>query len=148
MVDETYLGFVQKYNMIIGVLLCSLLPSILFLISPFGFIFPADIFLVVGCALGLFITFKNRKESQSHITTGIVVGFIGSFLALLLLGFFEWLFFYIPVIGLDFIILLQLTLILFAYYGFFYIPVGIVIGYLFGNYYRKKEKVRKGAPLF
>jgi len=148
MVVKTYSGNVQKYNILIGVLLCAFLTSFLFLIMPLGFVFPADIYLIVGCGIGLYITIKNRKESQSHIETGIVVGFVGSVLSLFLIGFFEWIVYYIPAYGLDFILLLQLILILYAYYGMFYIPVGILLGYLFGRYYRKKENVGKKSPQF
>ena len=90
MVVESYSGFAQRYNMIIGVLICALLTSILFLIMPFfGLFIVADVFLVVGCCIGLYFTFKNRKELQSHIEMGIVVGFVGSFFSLLLITFFN-----------------------------------------------------------
>ena len=148
MVVKTYFGNVQKYNILLGVFLCAFLTSFLFLIMPLGIIFPADIYLVVGGGIGLYITFKNRKESQSHIETGIVVGFVGSFLSLLLIVFFDWILYYIPAYGLDFILFLQIILIYSAYYGILYILLGILIGYLFGRHYRKKENVGKKAPLF
>jgi len=90
MVDESYSGFVQRYNMMIGILFCALLTSIVFLIFPMGFFFMADIYLVIGGGIGLYFTLKNRKESQSHIKTGIIVGLIGSVLSLFLIVFFDW----------------------------------------------------------
>jgi hypothetical protein len=148
MVAKTYSGNVQKYNMLIGILLCTFLTSFLFLIMPLGIIFPADVYLVVGGGIGLYITFKDRNESQPHIETGIVVGFVGSVLSLLLIVFFEWILFYIPAYGLDLILFLQFILIYFAYYGILYILLGILIGYLFGRHYRKKENIGKESPLF
>ncbi len=148
MVTKTYSGNVQKYNILIGILLCAFLTSFLFLIMPLAIFFPADIYLIVGCCFGLYITIKNRKESQSHIETGIVVGFVGSVFSLFLIGFFEWIVYYIPAFGLDFILFFQLILLLFGYYGLFFIPIGMILGYLFGRYYRKKENVGKKSPQF
>ena len=148
MVVESYSGFAQRYNMIIGVLICALLTSILFLIMPFfGLFIVADVFLVVGCCIGLYFTFKNRKELQSHIEMGIVVGFVGSFFSLLLITFFNWIF-YSTVLGFNIISLFIDILIVFANYGIIYIIVGIILGYLFGNRYRKREAVKTDYPLF
>ena len=148
MVAKTYSGFAQRYNMPIGVLISALLTNILFLIIPFGLFILADIFLVIGSCIGLYFTFKYRKESQSHIKTGIIVGLAGSVLSLLLISCFDWIFYIIPLIGFDFILFLQYTLMLFAYFGIFYVLVGLTLGYLFGNYYKKREYVDKESPLF
>ena len=149
MVAKTYSEFAQRYNMMIGVLLCALSTSILFLILPFfdGLIFLADIYLIVGCGIGLIFTFKYRKKSQAHVKTGIIVGFTGSVLALLFIGIFDWIV-YSLYFGFDFILLLQYLLLLFAYYGIMYVLVGIILGYVSGNYYKKKENIDKKSPLF
>jgi len=149
MVAETYSGFAQRYNMLIGVLLCAFSTSILFLIMPFfyGFIFLADIFLVVGGVIGLYFTFRFRKESQSHIKTGLIVGLTGSVLSLILISFFVWILVSLE-FGFDFILLLLYILNFFWFYGILYVLAGIIIGYLFGNYYKKRENVGKESPLF
>ena len=149
MVAETYSGFTQRYNMLIGVLLWAFSTSILFLIMPFyyGFIFLADIFLVVGGVIGLYFTFRYRKESQSHIKTGIIVGLTGSVLSLILISFFVWIMVSLE-LGFDFILLLLYILSFFWFYGILYVLAGIIIGYLFGNYYKKRENVGKESPLF
>ena len=148
MVNESYSGFAQRYNMMIGVLICALLTNILFLILPIGIFFIADIFLVLGNCIGLYFTFRYRKESQSHIKTGIIVGLVGSVLSLLLISCFDWIFYFIPTHGLDFILLLQYILFLFVYYGIMYVLVGIILGYIFGSYYRNREMVKTESPLF
>ena len=148
MVVEPYSGFAQRYNMIIGILLIALSTSILFLILQIGIAFIADIFFIVGSCIGLYFTFKNRKKSQSHIETGLVVGFTGSVLSLLMISFFIWIIYYIPVFGFDFILLLQYIISFFWFYGILYVLAGIIIGYLFGNYYKKRENVGKESPLF
>lgn len=148
MVAETYSGFAQRYNMTIGVLICALLTNVLFLILPIGIVVIADIFLVIGSCTGLYFTFKYRKESQSHIKTGIIVGLTGSVLSLLLISCFDWIFYLIPVYGFDFILFLEYTLILFVYYGIIFAIVGIILGYIFGSVYRKRESVDKETPLF
>jgi len=147
MVVETYSGFAQRYNMIIGVLINALTTSILFLTMPFyyGFIFLADIFLVIGGSIGLYFTFRYRKESQSHIKTGIIVGFTGSVLSLLLMCFFVWIMVSLE-LGFDFILLLLYILSFFGVYGILYVLAGIILGYLMGNYYRKRENVGKESP--
>ncbi|MFX0049080.1 MAG: hypothetical protein ACFE8G_13090 [Candidatus Hermodarchaeota archaeon] len=147
MAVESYSGFIQKHNMLFGILICALLTSILFSIIPSGFFFIADIFLVIGNCIGLYITFRNRKKSQSHIKTGIIVGVAGSVLALLLLGFFDWILYSINY-GFDFILFLQYAIVLFGYYGIMYVLVGIILGYLFGYFYRKNEDIDKESPLF
>ena len=101
---KAYSGFAQRYNMIIGVLISALLTNILFLFIPFGSIFfMADILLVIGSCIGLFFTFKYRKESQSPIKTGLIVGLTGSIFTLLLISCFDWIFYFIPAYGVDFI---------------------------------------------
>ena len=147
MVAETYSIFAQRYNMMIGVLIVAFSTSILFLILPFGFFFIADIFLVVGGGIGLYFTLKNRKESQSPIKTGIIVGLTGSVLSLLLISFFDWILYSLEY-SFDFMLFLEYTLILFAYYGIMYVLVGIILGYLFGNYNKKREYVGQESPLF
>ena len=58
-------GFVQKYNMLFGILVCALFTSILWELLPLGAFFVADIYLIVGNCIGLYFTFKNRKETHS-----------------------------------------------------------------------------------
>jgi len=148
MAFESYSGLAQRYNMILGVLICAFSTSILFLIFPIGIFFMADILLVVGTCIGLYFTFRYRKESQSHIKTGILVGLAGSVLSLLLISCFDWIFYFIPTQGFDFILLLQYILFLFAYCGIMYVLVGIILGYIFGIYYRNREVVKTESPLF
>jgi len=148
MATESYSGFNQRYNMIFGVLICALLTSVLYIILQVYFFFIADIYLVVGNCIGLYFTFKNRKESQSHIKTGLIVGLIGSVLALFLIGFFIWILYYIPALGLNFIHLLDLTLYLLVGFGIMFVFVGLIIGYLFGNKYRKRDTIGNKSPLF
>ncbi len=90
MTVESYSGFAQRHNMMIGVLICAFTTSVLFFFMPSGIFFEGDMFLVLGCGIGLYLTFKNLKESQSHIKTGIIVGLIGSVLSLLLISLFYW----------------------------------------------------------
>jgi len=148
MVAENYSGFVQRYNMMIGVLISALLTNILFLILPIAIFVIADIFLVIGSCTGLYFTFKYRKESQSYIKTGIIVGLTGSVLSLLLIGCFDWIFYLIPVYGFDFILLLEYILVLFMYYGIIFAIVGTILGYIFGSVYRKREVRNNESPLF
>ena len=148
MVAETYSGFAQRYNMVIGVLLSVLITNILFLILPRGFFFPGDIILVIGSCIGLFFTFKYRNESQLHIKTGVIVGLTSSVLSLLLIGFVEWIFYSIQEYGFDFLLLLRHFLYLLLNFSILYVLVGVIIGYLFGNHYKKKEDPAKKTPYF
>ena len=138
MTVEPYSGFAQRNNMMIGILICAFTTSVLFFFIPFGFFFDGDIFLVLGCGIGLYLTFKNIKESQSHIKTGIIVGIIGSVLALILISLFDWIIYSVRY-GFDFLLFLEYTLILILYFGIFYVAVGAILGYLFGSYYKKRE---------
>lgn len=138
MTVESYSGFAQRNNMMIGVIICAFTTSVLFFFMPAGIFFMADIFLVVGCGIGLYLTFKNLKESQSHIKTGIIVGLIGSVLSLLLISLFDWILYSLE-FGIDFLLFFEYALFLLLYYGIFYVAVGAIMGYLFGSYYKRRE---------
>jgi len=148
MAVESYSGFAQRYNIMLGVLLFAFSTSIMLLILPeLWFFFIGDIFLLVGGSIGLYFTFKNRKESQSYIKTGIIVGLIGSVLSLVLISFFEWILYSLEY-EINFILFLQNTIFLFTYYGIIYALVGLTLGYLFGNQNRKRETLKRESPYF
>jgi len=138
MTVEDYSGFLQKYNMLIGVLLCGLITSIFFMILPTGFFFLGDILLGIGSCIGLYFTFKKKKETQLHIKNGVIVGLVGSVLSLLLIGIFDWILYSLE-FGLDFLLFFEYLLFLIVYYGIFYVAVGALLGYLFGSYYKRRE---------
>ena len=147
MAIENYSGFAQRYNMIIGVLLSGLITSIFFLVLPIGFFFLGDILLVIGSCIGLYFTFKKKKEAQLHIKTGVIVGVVGSVLSLTLIGLFYWIWYSIDY-GFDFIILLGLLVDLFLFNGIMYVIVGIILGYLFGRSFRNKDTPETKYPLY
>ncbi|MHA1472794.1 MAG: hypothetical protein ACTSQW_06840 [Promethearchaeota archaeon] len=138
MTSEPYIGFFQKYNMIIGVLLSGLITSIFFMVYPTGFFFLGDILLVIGSCIGLYFTFKKRKDTQLHIKTGVIVGLVGSVLSLVLIGLFNWIWYSIDY-GFDFIVLLDILIFLIVSNAIFYVIVGIILGYLFGYSFRNKD---------
>jgi len=142
MVAETYPGFVQKYNVFIGIIICALVPSILLTIGflfYIGFIFLGDIYIIFGYFFGLYITFKYRKESQSHIKTGLIVGLIGSVFSLILSSILLTL-----VYGVDIVFSF---LFIFVNAGIIDVFIGLILGYVFGNYYKKKEAEMTKSPL-
>lgn len=132
-------GFTQRYSMVIGILICSLFTGIMFLIFPIAFIFLADLYLVAGCCLGLYFTFKKKQDSQSHIKTGVIVGAVGSVLVLVFFCLFVWIVYSLYYGFINFLIFLDFLLGLIATIGIIYIFVGIILGYLFGYYFRGKE---------
>jgi len=138
MTVETYSGFFQKYNVFIGIIVCVLLASISLTILPFGFLFLGDIYIGLGCFFGLYITFKYKKESQSHIKTGLIVGLTGSVLSLVFSSILLTL-----VYGAD--IVLSFAFI-FVNSGIIYISIGLILGYAFGYYNKKKEQTE--SPLY
>jgi len=138
MTIEPYIGIFQRYNILIGVLLSALLTSLSFMFFPFGFVFMADIFLVVGVGIGLYITFKNSNESQSPIKIGLIVGLTGSLLSLVLIGLFTWISYSLSY-GFDFIFFLEYLAILFVFNGIMYAIVGIILGYFYGSFNKRKE---------
>ena len=141
MVAETYPGFVQKYNVFIGIIICALVPSILLTIGflfYIGFIFLGDVYIVLGCFFGLYITFKYKKESQSHIKTGLIVGLIGSVFSLILSSILLTL-----VYGVDIVFSF---LFIIAYAGMYWVFIGLIMGFVFGYYNKKKEQTE--SPLY
>ena len=147
MTVEPYIGFFQKYNMIIGVLLSGLITSIFFMVYPTGFLFLGDILLVIGSCIGLYFTFKKKKDKQLHIKTGVIVGLVGSVLSLVLIGLFNWIWYSIDY-GFNFIFLLDLLVYLFVSNGIMYVIVGIILGYLFGYYFRNKDTQETKYPRY
>ena len=143
MAAETYSGFAQRYNMVLGVLLSVLITNILFLILPTGFFFMGDIILIIGGCIGLYFTFRYKKEFQSHIKTGVIVGLTSSILSLLSIGFFDWMFFLIPEYGVDVILLLRYLLFLLLNFSIVYAIVGVIMGYFFGSHYKKEDAAKK-----
>lgn len=109
------------------------------LIFAYWYFFIADILLIIGNCIGLYFTFKNRKESQPHIKTGIIVGLSGSVLSLLLISISQWILYSVDY-GFDFILFLDFTLYLLVNFAIMYILVGIILGYLFGSIYRNREE--------
>jgi len=137
---ETYSGFFQKYNVLIGIIICALFTSILLTILPIAFFFLGDIYLVIGCFFGLYITFRYKKESQSHMKIGIIVGLVGSVLSLLLINILFALFY-----GFNFI---DFLLYLIVFNGIMFIFIGLIFGFVFGYYYKKKEQEQTKYPLY
>ena len=143
MTVETYSGFFQKYNVFIGIIICALFTSILQTIGflfYIGFLFLGDIYIVLGCFFGLYITFKYKKESQSHIKTGLIVGLIGSVLSLILSSILLALVYEADIV-LSF-------LFIFVNSGIIYIVIGLIFGYVFGYYYGKKELEQTKYPSY
>jgi hypothetical protein len=140
MTVETYSGFFQKYNVFIGIIVCVLLTSISLTILPFRLLFLGDIYIVLGCFFGLYITFKYKKESQSHIKTGLIVGLIGSVLSLILSSILLAL-----VYGADIVISF---VFIFWESGIIFVFIGLILGYVFGYYYRKKDLEQTKYPLY
>jgi riboflavin transporter FmnP len=140
MTVESDIGFLQRYNILIGILIYSLFTSILlFFFTGVFFFFGGDIFLVAGCCLGLYFTFKKKQDSQSHIKTGVIVGAVGSVLVLVFFSLFVWIPYSLYYGYVNFLIFLTLVVELISTIGIIYIFVGLILGYLFGYYFRGKE---------
>jgi hypothetical protein len=117
------------------------------MVLPTGIFFLGDILLVIGSCIGLYFTFKKRKDKQLHIKTGVIVGLVGSVLSLVLIGLFNWIWYSVEYVF-DFIFLLDLLVYLFVSNGIFYAIVGIILGYLFGYYFRNKDTPETKYPLY
>jgi len=117
------------------------------MVYPTGFFFLGDILLVIGSCVGLYFTFKKIKDTQLHIKTGVIVGLVGSVLSLLLIGLFNWIWYSVDS-GFDFIFLLDLFVYLLVSNGIMYVIVGIILGYLFGYYFRNKDTPETKYPLY
>lgn len=144
MAIELFSEVVKKNNMLFGILICALTTSLLFLILPLSAFFIGDIFLILGNCLGLIFSFKNRKETQQYIKTGVIVGLIGSILSLFFICFFVWIIYYLNTVY-DLLFFLRY---IFLSYVIFYVIVGLIAGYLFGNRYKKREDPDRIIPRF
>ncbi|NHJ19362.1 MAG: hypothetical protein EAX91_00355 [Candidatus Lokiarchaeota archaeon] len=129
-------------NTFFGILIITLITSVLFVIFPTGFFFWGDIHLLAGTCIGEYFTFKTRKETQKYIKLGVIVGFTGSIFALILNALLFWIFYLLPR-GFDFISTLLVFLIS---SGIMYAMMGIIIGVLFAIGFRNRAS-REESPL-
>lgn len=126
----------EKYNIVSGILIFTLIAFTGFIIFPEFFIFwYGDIYYTIGGLIGLTITFKNRKPDQLFIKTGIIVGISGASLSSFLISIFQWLI-YTIIRSFD-ILVLGTYLLLFTPFA---LILGIIIGYIYGYYKRRQEE--------
>ena len=136
------LGFViiwliyDKYNVTSGVSLIVIISFMGFLIFPGLFLFwYGDVYYTIGCIVGIFVVFKNHKPEQSIIRTSLKVSILGTAIASFLISIFQWLY-TLYIYGYFDILLLG---VIFLYFIPFALFNGILIGYFYGYYKRKRE---------
>ena len=149
MAEESYSGPIQKYNMLLGILLCTLITGVFYMFSIsffIGIIFRGDLFYIIGSIAGLYVTFKYRKESQTHLKTGIIVALAGAVFSILFIIIVDWVLLTL-LFGSSFSYLISWAIYILGANGIFYILVGLILGYFYGSYFMKKEVIREESPL-
>jgi hypothetical protein len=131
-----FLDYAVEKNLQFGIIITSLITFLGFVFYPYLAIFAyADIYLIIGLIISEIFVFKSRKENQPFIKTGVLVGVGGGGFSSLFITIYWWIL-YSNIYGYNiinfFTILLQ-TII-------FYILFGLIIGYLLGSIYMRKEQ--------
>jgi len=130
-----FLSYVNEKNLVFGIIITSVITFIGFVIYPsLAILTWADIYLIIGLIISEIFVFKARKESQQFIKTGVLVGLGGGGFSSLFISIYWWIL-YSNNLGyniINFFRILSQTII-------FYLLYGIIIGYLFGTIYMRKE---------
>ncbi len=130
-----FLSYVNEKNLVFGIIITSVITFIGFVIYPsLAILTWADIYLIIGLIISEIFVFKARKESQQFIKTGVLVGLGGGGFSSLFISIYWWIL-YSNNLGyniINFFLILSQTII-------FYLLYGIIIGYLFGTIYMRKE---------
>ena len=150
MTEETYLDYLKRNNFIYGILFSSLITAILYLLLYtifIGLFFLADIHFILGSIVGLNFMFKNRKESQSYIKTGVIAGLSAALISLLIISILDWFIYSVSINVFNFILLFLYIASYFIVTGLLYILTGIIMGYIFGSRARRKDSIDTRSPL-
>ncbi len=122
-------------NVISGIIIFDIIAFPSYVVNPISFYYAGDIDLIFGGIVALLFALKNRKEHQTALKIGFIVGVFGAILSAVSISVFEWIFF-IVVIGFSFAYFLSLlvTFLLIA------IPIGLVLGLIIGYIYKRKNR--------
>ncbi|MHA2128524.1 MAG: hypothetical protein ACW99L_01000 [Promethearchaeota archaeon] len=93
--------------------------------------------------IGLVLTFKKLKPDQLFIKTGVIIGTSGGFISSFLISTFFWVI-YVFEFNLD-LIALGFNILNFIPFAVIY---GLIIGYFYGSYKRRKEESERESPFF
>ena len=125
----------KERNILSGIIISDLIAFFAYLIYPSGFVFFGDFHMVIGTGIGVYFGLSNKKEMQSYVKTGLIIGLLGALFSGISIAFFEWT---IYIIRISF----SLTT-LFLFIGVFILEaliIGIPIGSIFGLYFKSKGK--------
>lgn len=127
-------GKAKEKNILAGIIIGDLIAFIAYLIFPSGFVFFGDIHMIIGVSMGVHFGLSYKKETQSYIKLGLLIGLLGALFAGISMAFFEWTLY-------IFRIAFSLTSLLF-FIGLFIIEafiIGLPIGGMFGLYFNAKR---------
>lgn len=126
----------EKNNVSFGILISAgivFLCYILTIAFPIYFGAQGDIFVIPGTIIGCYVAFRYRRENQTYIKLGILVGIGGAVLSTVLIAFYYFIF--LPNIIFFFLIIVSLII--------FYILFGFTTGYILAMIYLRKEEKSK-----
>lgn len=125
----------KEKNIFSGIIIVDLIAFISYTIFPFGLFFYGDIHMILGVLLGVYFGLSNKKKHQLELKLGVVIGFMGSFLAAISMTMFEWV---------SFTVSQGLSIIAFLFYFSVFIIeailIGLIVGILLGLYFRRKNR--------
>ncbi len=126
----------KEKNILAGILIIDLISFISYILFPSGILFFGDLHLIIGISFGVYFGLSNKKKGDSEMKTGLLVGFLGAFLAAISMSLFEWILF---ITSYGFLI----TALLFFFLPYFIIEasiIGLLLSLVFALYFRNKRK--------
>ena len=133
----SFKNYLKQKNVNFGIVIFTLVTFISYVSTSYfynGRLFYADLQFIAGALLGGIYTLVNRKEDQSLLKNGAIVGIAGGFFSSAIIAFYDWLI-VSSVVATDFITLL-------FFIGFTClsgIPCGLIIGMLVSVFFMYKE---------
>ena len=78
--QEIY-SYMKEHNILTGILIFDILSLILFPLTPFMFIIPGDVDIILGAIIGFLWAIRYREKSQQIWKIVLIVGILGSLLS-------------------------------------------------------------------
>jgi len=129
---QGFLSYIKEHNILTGIIIFDFLSLILFPLTPFMFIVPGDVDIILGAIIGFLWAIRYREESQKIWKIVLIVGSLGGLLSTIS----------ITIIA---IVLSQPTpnfnesLIIFSFNLVIYELLSVIIGFMIGSIYHFKK---------
>jgi len=120
----------KRNNLTTGIIIFDIISFLAYVINPFSLVYPGDLDILFGGIVALLFALRNKKEEQSFLRLGIIVGTMGAFFSTLSISVYDFIFaVFIYGYTLTFFFIRLITFSIIA------IIIGLLLGLIFGYIY-------------